>query len=158
MIRSFKNARTSVKYEEGAGRRPAYITDANTERVRDMILRNRLVITDKVAQQLQISHGSGYEIIHNRHAFHNVCAMSLRGTQNFTNRNVWTFANVFWSAMVLMATTSWKETSREMKHGSTITRKRVNARVRNPPHPPKKFKRIQPQKSYVYSFGTHKGY
>jgi len=72
MIESFKNARTSVKYEEGAGRLSAYITDANTERVSDMILRNRLVIIDEVARQLQISHDSAYEIIHNRHAFQNV--------------------------------------------------------------------------------------
>jgi hypothetical protein len=39
-----------------------------------MILQNRQVTDDEVAHQLQIIHGSPYEIIHNRLAFHKVCA------------------------------------------------------------------------------------
>jgi len=42
--------------------------------VHDMILQNRWLTTDKVAHQPQIFHGSAYEIIHNRLAFHKVCA------------------------------------------------------------------------------------
>jgi predicted transcriptional regulator len=39
-----------------------------------MILQNRQVTLDEVAHQLQISRGSANESIHNRHAFHKVCA------------------------------------------------------------------------------------
>ena len=84
-IKRFKNAHTSVKHEKGAGRRSTYVTNANTERVRDMMLHNRRVIFE-VAHQLQISHGSTYEIIHNRLAFHNVCTMGLRGTHRISQR------------------------------------------------------------------------
>jgi hypothetical protein len=39
-----------------------------------MILQNRRVTVDEVAHQPQIIRGSAYEIIHNRLAFHEVCA------------------------------------------------------------------------------------
>jgi hypothetical protein len=39
-----------------------------------MILQNIQVTVDEVTHQLQISHGSAYESIHNRHAFRKVCA------------------------------------------------------------------------------------
>jgi hypothetical protein len=38
------------------------------------MLQNRRVTVNEVAHQLQISHGSAYEIIRNRLAFHKVCA------------------------------------------------------------------------------------
>jgi len=41
---------------------------------------------DEVAHQLEINHGSAYEIIHNRLAFHNVCAMDLRRTHKISQR------------------------------------------------------------------------
>jgi len=72
LIERFKTGRTSVQHEEGAGRPSTSITVANTG-VRDM-LQNRRVTVNEVAHQLQISHGSVYEIIHNRLAFHKVCA------------------------------------------------------------------------------------
>ena len=39
-----------------------------------MVLANRRVTIDEVANHLKISHGSAYEIIHNRLGFHKVCA------------------------------------------------------------------------------------
>jgi hypothetical protein len=86
LIERFKNARTSVKHEEGSGRRSTTITDANTERFREMILQNRRVAIDEVAHQLQISHGSASETIHNRLAIRKVCAMGLRGLHRFSQR------------------------------------------------------------------------
>ena len=74
-IETFKNGRTSVKHEEGARCPSTSITDANMELGHDMILQNRWVIIDEVAHQQQINHGSAYEIIHNRLAFHKVCAI-----------------------------------------------------------------------------------
>jgi predicted transcriptional regulator len=44
------------------------------ERVYDMIPQNKQVTVDEVAHQLQISRGSAYENIHNRHAFRKVFA------------------------------------------------------------------------------------
>jgi hypothetical protein len=73
-IERFRNVRTSVKYGEGTGRQFTSITDADVEQVYVMILQNRQVTVDEVAHQLQIIHGSAYEIIHNRLAFHKVCA------------------------------------------------------------------------------------
>jgi transposase len=73
-IESFKNGCTNGKQEEGARCPSTSITDANMEQVLDMILQNRRVTIDEVAHELQISHGSVYEIIHNRLTFHKVCA------------------------------------------------------------------------------------
>jgi len=74
LIQKHKNGRKSVKQQEGAGRPSTSITDAKTERVRDTILQNRGVTIDEVAHQLPISHGTAYETINNRLAFHKVCA------------------------------------------------------------------------------------
>ncbi|PNF22874.1 hypothetical protein B7P43_G14964, partial [Cryptotermes secundus] len=73
-IEKFKNGRTSVMHEEGAGRPSTATNEDNIERARDMVLLDRQVTIDEVANRLQISHGSAYEIIHNRLGFHKVCA------------------------------------------------------------------------------------
>jgi hypothetical protein len=39
-----------------------------------MVLLDRQLTIDEAANHLQISHGSAYEIIHNRLGFHKVCA------------------------------------------------------------------------------------
>lgn len=73
-IEKFKNGRTSVTHNEGAGRPFTAVSEENIERSREMILVDRRVTVDDVAHRLQISHGSAYEIIHNRLGFHKVCA------------------------------------------------------------------------------------
>jgi hypothetical protein len=70
----FKSGRTIFKHEKKARSLSTSITDTKTETVRDIILQNRLVAIDEVAHQLQISHGSAYEIIHNRLTPHKVSA------------------------------------------------------------------------------------
>jgi len=72
-IEKLKNVRKSVPHEAGAGR-PSTSTIYNIERVRDMVLLDRRLIIDEVANLLQIIHGSAYEIIHNSLGFHKVCA------------------------------------------------------------------------------------
>ena len=77
-----------------------------------MILQNRRVTTDEVARQLQISHGTAYEIYHNRLAFYmSVRIGSHSNSQYCTKRNMWISANGLWIAVVLKATTSCKESS-----------------------------------------------
>jgi response regulator of citrate/malate metabolism len=76
-IEKLKNGRTSVTHEEGAGRLSTATTDNNIERVCDMVLLDRRLTIDEVANHLQISHGSAYKIIHNRLGFHKVCARCL---------------------------------------------------------------------------------
>lgn len=61
-------------YEEGAGRPSTATTDDNNDHVRDMVLLDRWMTIDEVGNHAQISHGSAYEIIHNRLGFHKVCA------------------------------------------------------------------------------------
>jgi transposase len=61
-IEKLKNGRTSVTYE-GAGRPSTATTDNNIERVHNMVLLDRRLTIDEVANRLQISHGSAYEII-----------------------------------------------------------------------------------------------
>ena len=61
----FKNSRTSFPHEEGAGRPSTATTDDNIELLRDMVLLDRRLSIDEVANHLQISHGSAYDIIHN---------------------------------------------------------------------------------------------
>jgi hypothetical protein len=74
VIERLKNGRTSVQHKEGAGRPSTSITDAKMERVHDVNLQNGWVTIDEVALQLPINYGSTYETIHNRLAFHKVCA------------------------------------------------------------------------------------
>jgi transposase len=53
-IEKFKNVRTSVSQEEGAGRPSTATTDDNIERVRDMVLLDRRLTVDGVADRLNI--------------------------------------------------------------------------------------------------------
>ena len=69
-----KFSHTSVTHEEGAGHPSTSTTDDNIERVSDMVLLHRRLTIDEVANRLQISHGSAYELIHNRLGFHKFCA------------------------------------------------------------------------------------
>lgn len=73
-IEKFRNGRTSVKHDEGAGRPFTATNEETIERSREMILLDRRLTIDEVAHRLQISHGSAYEIIHNRLGFRKVCA------------------------------------------------------------------------------------
>ena len=73
-IEKFKNGRTSVTQNEGAGRPVTAINEENIERSREIILSDRRITVDDVANRLQISHGSAYEIIYSRLGFHKVCA------------------------------------------------------------------------------------
>ena len=63
-IEKFKSGRTNVKHAEGAGRPSTSTSEAKTEQVQQMILGNRRITIDELAQSLQISHGSAQEIIH----------------------------------------------------------------------------------------------
>ena len=54
-------------------------------------------------------------------------------SKNCTNRNIWMSSNVFWITVVLKMTTSWKESSRETKHGSTIMSQSVEKKHRHLP-------------------------
>jgi hypothetical protein len=53
-IEKFINGRTTVTYEEGAGRLSVVTTDDNIECVRDMVLLDRRLTADEVANRLQI--------------------------------------------------------------------------------------------------------
>ena len=57
-IEKFQHGRTSLKDEERAGRPSTSITDSNVEDDRAMILENRQVTIDEVANHFEISHGS----------------------------------------------------------------------------------------------------
>jgi len=61
-------------HEEGAGRPSTATSDDNIEHVPDMVLLDRRLTIDEVANCLKISNGSAYEIIRNRLDFHKVCA------------------------------------------------------------------------------------
>ena len=73
-IEKFQHGRTSVKDEERAGRPSTSITDSNVDDARAMILENRRVTIDELANHFEISHGSAYDIIHNRLGFRKVSA------------------------------------------------------------------------------------
>ena len=115
-----------------------------------MILQNRQVTSDEAAYQLQISHGSAYENIHNRLPFHKVCAWQVqKQLKNCTKRNVWISANGFWIAMVLKVTISWRESSWEMKQ--RVNNKVWNGNILTCPSRDSS-KRIQPQESLCLQF------
>ena len=62
--------RTSVKNEERSERPTPYTTDVIIEQVNGIIQTNRGVTANEVSYDLQISRGSGYEIIHNLSLIH----------------------------------------------------------------------------------------
>ena len=64
----------SVKDEESTGRPSTSITDSKDEDARAIILENRWVTIDELANHFEISHGSAYDINHNRLGFRKVCA------------------------------------------------------------------------------------
>jgi hypothetical protein len=77
-IEKLENSRTSVTHEEGAGHPSTATTDDNTEHICDMVLLDiRLTIIEEVAKHLQISHGSAYDIIHNKLGFHIVSVLRI---------------------------------------------------------------------------------
>ena len=131
----FEPANLGTKGQHATSRPPkplTSITETKTERVRDVILQNRRVATDEVAHQLQNSHGSAHEIIHNSlPSIKSVQDESLSNSKNCTKRIIWTSENGFWIAMMLTVTISWTESSRKTKHGHTIMSQRINARVWN---------------------------
>jgi transposase len=53
-IEKFKNCRTNVTYEEGAGRPSTATTDDNIERVRDMVMLDSRLTVDEVTNRLKI--------------------------------------------------------------------------------------------------------
>ena len=63
-IEKFKTGWTSVKHAEGAGRPSTSTSEEKIEQAQQMILANRRITIDEVAQSLQISFGSAQEIIH----------------------------------------------------------------------------------------------
>ena len=63
-IEKFKTGRTSVKHAEGAERPSTSTSEEKIEQAQQMILANRRITIDEVAQSLQISFGSAQEIIH----------------------------------------------------------------------------------------------
>ena len=73
-IENFQHGRTSLKDEERSGRPSTSITNSNVEDARAMILENRRVAIDEMANHFEISHGSAYDIIHNRLGFRKVYA------------------------------------------------------------------------------------
>jgi len=109
----FKNGCTCVRLEEGLGHLSKSITDENIERVRDMILQNRLMTTDEVAHYPEVSHSATCEVIHHKVAFIKSAHDRFRSySQNHTKRNVLTSANVSLISVVKKVTSCLAESSR----------------------------------------------
>ena len=83
------------------------ITEDNFKRPCDMDLLDRRVTIDEVAHVLQISHGSAYEMMHNKIGFHKVCARcvpkQLKEMHKQTHVDI---AKNIWMAMVTNKTAS----------------------------------------------------
>ena len=62
-IEKFKSGRRSVKHAEGAGRPSTSTSEEKTEQPQQIILANRRITIDELAQSLQISHASAQEIV-----------------------------------------------------------------------------------------------
>ena len=70
----YREIPTQSDEHEGRGKSRKPITDSNVEDARAMILENRRVTIDEWSNHFEISHGSAYDIIHNRLGFRKVCA------------------------------------------------------------------------------------
>ena len=96
-IERFQHSRTSMKDEERAARPSTSITDSNVEDARAMILENRRVTTDELANHFEISHGSAYDIIHNRLGLQ---VGFLKSSPKSKRTIVWPSVNAYWTAML----------------------------------------------------------
>ena len=67
-IEKLKNGLTIVMHDKGAGQLSTAI----------IVLLDRRVTIDEVAHVLQISHGSAYEMMHNKLGFQNICPRLVR--------------------------------------------------------------------------------
>jgi hypothetical protein len=67
------NSRSSVTVEGRAQQSSTLTIERNTEQVRPLILNSWQLIINELENQLQVSHGSVFEIIHHRLRFRNVC-------------------------------------------------------------------------------------
>ena len=89
----YKNDRTNITHDKGAGRPSRAITEHKIERVCDMVLLDRRVTTDEVAHVLKISHGSANGMMHNKLGFHKVCArwvaMQVTDVHKQTCMDIW---------------------------------------------------------------------
>ena len=131
-IEKLKNGRTNVTHDKGAWRPSTAITEDNIERARDVVLLDRRLTIDDVAHVLQISHGSAYELMHNKLRFHKVCARWV--PKQLTDVHKQTRVDIcknIWIAMVTNETSSQTKSSLVTKYGSIITSRRVNGRVWN---------------------------
>jgi hypothetical protein len=63
-IEMFKNGHTSVTDAECLGCPTTATTAQNEERARELILQNRRVMLNKIAEQLNIGIGSAYSVVH----------------------------------------------------------------------------------------------
>ena len=63
-IEKIKTGWTSVKHAEAAGHPSTSTSEEKTVQVQQIILANRCITTDEIAQSLQISFGSAQEIIY----------------------------------------------------------------------------------------------
>jgi hypothetical protein len=68
----FKNGHTSVTDADSLGHPITATTTQNEERARELILHNRRVTADEIAEQLNISIGSAYSVMHDKFQFHKV--------------------------------------------------------------------------------------
>jgi hypothetical protein len=71
---TFKNGHMSVTDADSLGYPITATTTQNEERARELILHNRRVMIHEIAEQLNISIGSAYSVMHDNLQFHKVCA------------------------------------------------------------------------------------
>jgi hypothetical protein len=91
------------------------------ETVRDIILQNRRVSFNEVAQELQISHGLAYEITHKRLTFLKVSARRVpEQLEELHEEKRLEICKRFLDSCGAEGEHSWRESSRKKKHGSKI--------------------------------------
>ena len=98
-IERLRNGHTSSKHEEGGVHPSASLTDANAEQVFDMILQNRQVTIVEVAHQLQISHGSAYEIIHKSYCPLSLFIMGPKAILRITQREMFGYLRMAFGSL-----------------------------------------------------------
>ncbi|XP_062850161.1 protein GVQW3-like [Trichomycterus rosablanca] len=74
-IEMFENGRTNVKDAERSGRPTTATTTKNEERTLELILENRTITVEEIAEKLNLSVGSAYALVHNSLKFSKVGTM-----------------------------------------------------------------------------------
>ena len=130
--RKFRNGVTSLTDAPHPDQAHHVVTPESTEAAEAIVMENRHVTVDEIAENLNISHGSVHHMIHDVLRFHKVSARWCQGSslQNSKSDAMMPVKN-FCGALKQKVMASLRESLQETKPGYTTTNPKQREQARN---------------------------